>query len=931
MLSTYLQKAARRPALLRACAPAFSTAAPPAPSEAKSPRRLAIGIRREGKNRWERRVPLVPEHVERLTKELGVKVFVQPSTKRVIPDEKYREAGAVIHEDLSVADVILGVKEVPTNQMIPGKTYIYFSHTHKGQTYNMPMLQGILDRKIRLVDYELMTNEHGRRLVQFSKFAGYAGMIDGFHALGHRLLALGYGNPFLAVGMSYMYRALADARLDITRTGQVIMDDGLPTALGPMTFVFIGDGNVAKGAKHVFKCLPHEWVSPDELAALSSSTSFDNHKVYACQVTPEDYLVRKDGGKFSREEYFKHPELYESVFHEKIAPHARMIINGIFWTDKYPRLMTVEQTHQLAVENRLKLLTVADVSCDIHGSLEFMGHASTIDSPTYMYDPIDKVMHNNMEGRGIQIMSIDNLPTEMPLEASEYFSEALIPFVSELAKGNVNHPVIERASITTSTGELAPRHKHLEKVLAQHSPKEANISVTGHSKVLLLGSGYVAAPLVDYLLRQPGTTVTIASNLPDEANKLAGGRKTAIVAPLDVSNTAELGALVAAHDVVVSFVPATLHPIVAEQCLQHKKHLVTASYISPAMSALDQRAKDAGLTFINEVGLDPGIDHLTACQLFNDVKAKNGRITSFVSWCGGLPAPEVSDNPLGYKFSWSPKGVLLAGLNPAKFKRDGRIVEIPGDQLLHNAVDVPIFKGFAFEGLANRDSLKYTDLYNLGRIEDLDTMFRGTLRYKGYAELMGAFNAIGLLDVSERPDLRSGISWGRLMRDLLGKDVDAGLAKKLAAVSSQLSPAAALGRIDRVKSALSWMDMFSESHGVDPKAASVLDAFCSLLQRNLVYGPGERDMVAMHHVFGIEWANGTRESRTSTMIAYGDPAGYSAMAKTVGLPAAIATQMVLNGGLKRTGVVAPMTADIYEPMLVQLEREGVKFVESIVH
>lgn len=179
--------------------------------------KLSIGIRREAKNRWERRVPLLPDQVERLVHEQGVRVFIQPSTKRVIPDEKYSAAGAVVQEDLSIADVILGVKEVPIKDMIPSKTYMYFSHTHKGQPYNMRMLQSVMDKKIRLLDYELLTNESGSRIVQFSKFAGYAGMVDGLHSLGHRLLALGYGNPFLAIGMSYMYRCLADARLDVTR------------------------------------------------------------------------------------------------------------------------------------------------------------------------------------------------------------------------------------------------------------------------------------------------------------------------------------------------------------------------------------------------------------------------------------------------------------------------------------------------------------------------------------------------------------------------------------------------------------------------------------------------------------------------------------------------------------------------------------------
>lgn len=280
-------------------------------------------------------------------------------------------------------------------------------------------------------------------------------------------------------------------------------------------------------------------------------------------------------------------------------------------------------------------------------------------------------------------------------------------------------------------------------------------------RVLLLGSGFVAKPLVDYLLRNPAYSVTIASNLQEEAKELSGGRSKAPVVALDVKNPEKLGSLVSNHDIVVSFVPATMHSLVAEQALKFRKNMVTASYISPAMKAFDKRAKDAGLTFINEIGLDPGIDHLTACQMFDHVKGKGGVITSFVSWCGGLPAPEVSNNPLGYKFSWSPRGVLTAGLNSAKFLRDGETITIEGKDLLASAVDVPIFKGFSFEGLPNRDSVSYIDTYNLDPLQ-ITTMFRGTLRYKGYSQLMHYFFALGLLDATPRNDLAK-LSWVRFI------------------------------------------------------------------------------------------------------------------------------------------------------------------------
>ncbi|KAI8847219.1 Saccharopine dehydrogenase-domain-containing protein [Chytridium lagenaria] len=825
---------------------------------------LSLGIRREDKNRWERRVPLVPDHVERLVKELGVKVIVQPSTKRVIPDEKYLEVGAEVKEDLSEADIIVGVKE--------------------GQKYNMPMLKDILEKvckvaelvvttlqKIRLIDYELMKDSNDRRLVFFSRFAGYAGFLDGINGLGHRLLALGYGNPFLACGLSYMYRCLADARLDLTRTGQVIMDDGLPKELGPLIFVFTGDGNVTKGALHVFKCLPHEWVKPEDLKAL-------------------------------------------------VAPYASVLVNGIFWDERFPRLLTADQASALAIENRFRMLQIAD------GSLEFMSKATTIDQPFFMYDPVARTEHTDTEGNGVQIMSIDNLPTEMPLEASEYFGDALFPFIMELVKGNFNHPVLKKATITTNDGKLEESHTKLYDSIEQFGkPHGIGIKVTGRKNVLLLGSGYVAAPLVDYLLRSKDNHITIASNSLDEARKLSQNRSTTTVQPLDVSDHSSLSSLVSSSDIVVSFVPASLHPIVAEKCIELKKHLVTASYISPAMKKLNDRAKNANITILNEIGLDPGIDHLTAMKLFDEVKERGGQITSFVSWCGGLPAPEASNNPLGYKFSWSPKGVLLAGLNSALFKKNGKIVEIPGPELMKSSVDVNIYPGFALEGLPNRDSLGYLETYNLGDGSYVDTMFRGTLRYKGYAELMGAFVQLGLLN-TEAKEIGGNTSWAALLARILGlSTIPKGRDAWRNAVNSKLQAYTTNPvLIERVFESLEWMDMTSEHHPVHP-SPTILDAFCALLQAKLVYAQNERDTVIMHHEFGIRWSGEVNEHRTSTLISYGEPSGYSAMAKTVGLPAAIATDMILKGEIYRTGVLAPVYKDIYDPLLVQLEKEGIQF------
>lgn len=348
-----------------------------------------------------------------------------------------------------------------------------------------------------------------------------------------------------------------------------------------MTFVIVGDGNVSRGALTLLKCLPFEWISPDDLASLSTSTSYDNHKVYICQVKAEDYVIACDGSQFQHDRYYSHPEEFKSIFHEKIAPYARFILNGIFWTEKYPRLMTISQTEQLAKDGRLKLLTLADVSCDIDGSFEFMGKASTIDDPYFMWDPINKVIHDNIESPGIQIMSIDNLPTEMPLEASEYFSSSLFPVLSEIARGNISNDILTRATIAKD-GMLAPKHQKLKALINKYAGSKTK-------RILLLGSGFVARPLVDYLLRSPYNSITIASNDKAAADNLSMNRSNVQIAPLNVMDDSELGKLVEKHDIVVSFVPAAFHPRVAEQCIIYKKNLVTASYISPEMAAFDKR------------------------------------------------------------------------------------------------------------------------------------------------------------------------------------------------------------------------------------------------------------------------------------------------------------------------------------------------------
>ncbi|KAJ3386881.1 hypothetical protein HDU92_002229 [Lobulomyces angularis] len=901
---------------------------------------LSLGIRREGKNRWERRVPLSPDAVKEIISTLNCKVYIQPSEKRIFEDYKYEHAGAVLQDDLSKADVIIGVKEVPEEELIPNKTYLYFSHTHKGQSYNMTSLRAILEKKIQLLDYELLTNESNQRLVYFSVFAGYTGTIDILHGLGQRLLVKGFGTPFLNVGMSYQYSSLEEAKLDITKVGKIIKENGLPKTLGPLVFTFTGsDGNVCKGALEIFQCLPHEFVSIDVVKNMIETNNFKSDRVYGVKLMVEDFLYKKDSNSskdIDRYHYFGNSDEYNSNFAEKFAPFTSVLINGILWNSKSPRLLTNQQTKELADANNLRLISISDISCDPYGSLEFMSKVTTIDEPFFYYNPKTQKNSSDITSEGIQILSVDNLPTELPLESSWHFSSTLLPWIKELLKGNLENTfTLRNARLTTSDGKLVERFHHLYDSLEKFGKTK---------KVLLLGAGYVAEPLVDYLLRNPNLKITIANRTIEKAKLLASKKnKNVSFASLNLDDKESFSKLVAEHDCVVSFVTANHHPVVAEQCIKHKKNMLTSSYISPAMAALDSKAKEAGITILNELGLDPGIDHLTAMRFFENVP-KGGKLISFVSWCGGLPAPENSDNPLGYKFSWSPRGVLLAGLNNALYKWDNQIYKVPGEQLFKTSRKVQINKGLALEGLPNRDSLSYIEKYKLGHIDELKTMFRGTLRYVGYSELMAGFNDLGFFSVKETPSI-NGMTWPDLLKKILNltnlENLQKTLYIKLKEINSSINLVQKGFEVSeelalRIYETIKWLKMLETSTIVSISAGtppSVLDAFCALLQLNMLYEKNEKDAVYMHHEFEVEYAEGKIETHTSTLVAYGEVGGYSAMAKTVGLPAAMGVEMLLNGELNhRKGVIAPMTRqvknDIYEPLIKKLEEEGIKFVEK---
>ncbi len=423
-------------------------------------------------------------------------------------------------------------------------------------------------------------------------------------------------------------------------------------------------------------------------------------------------------------------------------------------------------------------------------------------------------------------------------------------------------------------------------------------------KVLVLGAGLVARPLVRYLLDH-GFSVTVASRTESKAQAMIDGHPAGETAAWTIDQTDKLKELIGAHDLAVSLLPAPNHPIVAKECIAQGKHMVTTSYVSPTMRKLDSDAKAADVILLNEIGVDPGIDHMSIMRVLDHVRGKGGKLTSLYSCCGGLPAPDANTNPLGYKFSWSPAGVLVAMTGSVLFREKGERIDLPPGGLFECVKKATVADLGELEFYPNRDSLSYIDTYGLG---DIGTMFRGTFRYPGWASLWGALWKIGLLDRSKRDDL-AGKTWDQILAGLIGAPVGPELRQKVA----QRSGVAADGvEMDGA----AWLGLFEETPVSD--AGTLLDCIADLLLTKMVYADGERDMLVMRHDFRAEYPDGTTEAITSTMLDYGIPDGDSSMARTVSLPAAIAVRMILEGVIAARGVHVPVISEIYKPVLEEL-------------
>ncbi|XP_059634664.1 alpha-aminoadipic semialdehyde synthase isoform X2 [Cornus florida] len=1042
-----------------------------------------VGILSESVNKWERRVPLTPSHCARLLHggkgQTGVgRIIVQPSLKRIHHDTLYEDVGCEISNDLSECGLILGIKQPKLEMILPDRAYAFFSHTHKAQKENMPLLDKILAERASLFDYELIVGDHGKRLLAFGKFAGRAGMIDFFRGLGQRYLSLGYSTPFLSLGASYMYSSLAAAKAAVISVGEEISSLGLPSEICPLVFVFTGSGNASLGAQEIFKLLPHTFVDPSKLPELfgtardlSQSTRASKRvfQVYGCVVTCQDMVAHKDPTKvFDKADYYAHPEHYNPIFHEKIAPYASVIVNCMYWEQRFPRLLSTNQLQDL-MRKGCPLVGVSDITCDIGGSIEFVNSTTLIDSPFF-----SDSYHHDMEDKGVICLAVDILPTEFAKEASQHFGDILSQFIGSLVsiKDIEELPAHLRRACIAHGGALTSLYEYIHRMRSSDSEdlsedlldsrsnkKKYNIlvSLSGHlfdqflinealdiieaaggsfhsvkcqvgqssdamsyselevgaddssvldqivdslsslaypsenngylskkgnvismkvgkvpesdttkgcdakkkNVVLILGAGRVCRPAAELLAsigsissrkglktcmgdefeEQNDVHVIVASLYIEDAEEIIEGIANATAVQLDITDHKSLYKYISEVEVVISLLPPPCHSSIANACIELKKHLITASYVDESMSKLDEAAKNAGITILGEMGLDPGIDHMMAMKMINQAHGRGGKIKSFISHCGGLPSPAAANNPLAYKFSWSPAGAIRAGRNPATYLSHGNTVSVDGDSLYDSGAKfrIPNLPAFALEYIPNRNSLVYGDLYGIGN--EASTIFRGTLRYEGFGKIMGTLARIGFFSTEPHPVLENvkRPTYGTFLLELL-KIQSEKLAGSMMEEKDITDRIVSLGLCKEQETAMKTAKTivflgFHELTEIPLSCKSAFDVACLRMEERLAYSSTEQDMVLMYHEVEVDFPDGRpTENHQATLLEFGSTKNgktTTAMAFTVGIPVAIGALLVLANKITTKGVLRPIYPEVYLPALDILQACGIKLVEKI--
>lgn len=431
-------------------------------------------------------------------------------------------------------------------------------------------------------------------------------------------------------------------------------------------------------------------------------------------------------------------------------------------------------------------------------------------------------------------------------------------------------------------------------------------------KVLILGAGLVAKPMVEYLIEN-GFRIMVASPMKERADEMIKGNPSGESLLWSMDEPEILNKLADQYDLIVSLLPPKFHPEVAKVCLNLKKPLVTTSYVSQEMQSFDSDARERGIILLNEIGLDPGIDHMSAMKIIDNIHNKGGKVDEFYSICGALPAPEAADNPMKYKFSWSPQGVIQASRNGANYLKNGENINIDPLKLFRDRFEID-FPGIGpLEVYPNRDSVSYIDIYG---IPETRTMYRGTFRFKGWCETLDLMKAINMLDDTVRN--YTGTSYSGFINEragLKGNETKAGICEKFHITDSH----SAIQSLD-------WLGFFSEKDMGYTKTTPFEITSRQMISRMLLK-EDERDMVVLQHIFRASWPGGKKEKIISSMIDFGTPSANTSIARTVALPASVAVKLILENKIKLKGVYRPVVPEIYEPVLSVLASLGIKMNE----
>ena len=438
--------------------------------------------------------------------------------------------------------------------------------------------------------------------------------------------------------------------------------------------------------------------------------------------------------------------------------------------------------------------------------------------------------------------------------------------------------------------------------------------------ILIIGAGKSSSALIKYLLdkiEKESLFLTIGDIATENAEKLLNNHKNTTAIILDVFDKKQREEQIAKADIVISMLPARFHLDVARDCITFEKHLVTASYVSDEMKALDSLVKEKGLIFMNEIGLDPGIDHMSAMQVIDKIKDAGGKMLLFESFCGGIVAPESDTNLWNYKFTWNPRNVVLAGQGgAAMFIQEGTYKYIPYHKLFRRSEFFEVNGSGKFEAIANRDSLKYRSVYGL---DDIPTMYRGTIRKVGFSRAWNIFIQLGMTDDSYTIEESEQMSYRDFVNLFLAYSPSDSVELKL---RSYLK----IEQDDVMWEKLIELDIFNPNKKIGLKNATPAQMLQSILEKSWTLQEEEKDMIVMQHLFGYEM-DGEKHQIESSFVVLGENQTYTAMSKTVGLPLGIATLKILKGEIKTPGVQIPISKEVYEPILKELEEHGIKFTE----